>query len=105
MLQYRRMAIQFSDSKVKAPLDVQIEIFSGLVLSFCGAIALYRPTFEKISLIHSYQRKTPEQVFQGRRSFRNVMQTRGQMISKASKIKPLSEVVKTHPNLLKLMAT
>ena len=90
MLSYRRNA---SEEGVKAPLDVQIEVLIALVCSVFGAIFAYSD-FENLSLMHSYKRKTPEQVHQGRKAFRNVMQTRGNVISKVSKIPKLEDCIK-----------
>ena len=71
-------------------------------MTILGTIALYSD-FENMSLMHSYKRKTPEQVYQGRKAFRNVMQTRGNVISKASKIPKLEEMLEENKNLLKLI--
>ena len=101
MLSYRRIAAASAEEGIKAPLDVQIELGVALFLSLCGAISMYSD-FENLSLIHSYKRKTPEQVYQGRKSFRNVMQTRGSVISKAAKIPSLEDMLEKNSNLQKL---
>ena len=62
MLSYRRLASETAEEGIKAPLDIQIEILVALFFAVCGSISLYKD-FENISLIHSYQKKTPEQVY------------------------------------------
>ena len=69
------------DSAVKPPLDIKVEAILGAIFGLLGSVLMFSSQLNNISMIHSFQGKTLDQV-NSTKGFRNIRKTRGQVFAK-----------------------